>query len=52
MNESRSIFQPLQKQEYFKSFAVKLNTIYWENEADFAPEFLYKLAQHQDQQAV
>ncbi len=31
---------------------VKLNTIYWENEADFAPEFLYELAQHQEQQAM
>ncbi len=52
INESRSIFQPLQKQEYFKTFAVKLNTICWENEADFAPEFLYELAQHQEQQAM
>ena len=25
----------------------KLNTICWENEADFAPEFLYELGQRQ-----
>ncbi len=44
MNEKRSVFQPLRNQEYFKTFSVKLNTICWDNEADFAPEFLYELA--------
>lgn len=42
--ESRSVFQPLKNQDYFKTFSVKLNTVCWDNEADFAPEFLYELA--------
>ncbi|HAO22892.1 MAG: hypothetical protein BWK80_26740 [Desulfobacteraceae bacterium IS3] len=46
MNESRSVFQPLRSQEYFKTFSVKFNTICWDNEADFAPEFLYDLAKN------
>ena len=37
------IFQPLQKEEYFKSFKLGDWTVEWENGADFAPEFLYGL---------
>ena len=40
LNEKRKIFKPLLDKEYFKSFTIRLNTICWENEADFAPEFL------------
>ena len=47
--ETRNIFAPLRDMNYFKAFSVKLNTICWENEADFAPEFLYELAQSQEQ---
>ena len=46
--ESRNIFAPLRDMNYFKTFSVKLNTICWENEADFAPEFLYELARSQE----
>jgi len=43
-DERRSVFQPLKNQDYFKTFSLKLNTVCWDNEADFAPEFLYELA--------
>ncbi|NJL60154.1 MAG: DUF2442 domain-containing protein [Desulfobacteraceae bacterium] len=46
LNERRSVFQPLRNQEYFKRFSVKLNTVCWDNEADFAPEFLYEIAKN------
>jgi len=38
--DKRKIFQPLRDKNYFKSFKIKFNTISWDNEADFAPEFL------------
>ncbi len=47
LNERRMIFHPLRQQDYFRNFMVKLNTICWENEVDFAPEFLYDLARQQ-----
>jgi hypothetical protein len=47
MNEHRKIFKPLQDPDYFKSFHISLNSIVWENEADFAPEFLLELGQQQ-----
>jgi hypothetical protein len=47
LNDPRPIFYPLRQQDYFKNFTVKLNTLCWDNEADFAPEFLYDLAHQQ-----
>lgn len=38
--DKRKIFLPLRNKNYFKSFKIKFNTISWDNEADFAPEFL------------
>ncbi len=37
------VFEPLKKLERFKTVRLdkELNTICWENGADFAPEFLY-----------
>jgi hypothetical protein len=38
------IFEPLRDLAYFRRFQVnpELNTIVWENGADFSPEFLYQ----------
>lgn len=47
MNETRKIFLPLKESDYFKKFKLHLNTITWENEADFAPEFLLELGKRQ-----
>ena len=46
-NDTRKIFQPLKNQVYFRQFKIHLNTIVWENEADFAPEFLLELGMAQ-----
>ena len=48
LNEKRKIFSPLIDKEYFKNFSLCFNTICWENEADFAPEFLYELGEAQE----
>ena len=39
------IFEPLKKVEYFKTVKVnpEFETIYWENGADIAPEFLFDI---------
>ena len=42
------IFEPLNDQNYFKNFKLNVFTIYWENGADFSPEFLYELAKKQE----
>jgi len=51
-NDHRPIFAPLRQQSYFKTFTIRWNTICWDNEADFAPEFLYELAKQQEQASV
>lgn len=38
-----SVFLPLKEMDYFKNFSIKFNTIEWDNGADFAPEYLYKI---------
>lgn len=38
------VFKPLKNIEYFKNFKQNKWTIEWDCEADFAPEYLYKLA--------
>lgn len=47
-SDTRRIFIPLRDIEYFKSFKIYLNTITWDNEADFAPEFLLELGKQQE----
>jgi len=48
-SEKRKIFEPLKDIAYFKNFKLCYNTIVWDNEADFAPEFLYELALNQSE---
>ncbi|MBI4646771.1 MAG: DUF2442 domain-containing protein [Bacteroidia bacterium] len=38
------VFEPLKDKEYFRNFTIKFNTIEWQNGADFAPEYLYKIS--------
>ncbi len=42
------IYEPLKDMNYFKNFKSNPFTIYWENGADFSPEFLYELAKKQE----
>jgi len=44
------IFAPLADPAYFKKFKLNQWTIYWDNGADIAPEFLYNLVR--ENQAV
>ena len=46
-SDPRGIFEPLKNVDYFKSFKIRMNTITWDNEADFAPEFLLELGKAQ-----
>jgi hypothetical protein len=41
------IFEPLKDPAYFKNFIVSedLDTVVWENDADFSPDFLYEIGQ-------
>ena len=41
------IFEPLKDVDYFKTVKVypEHDTIYWDNTADFAPEFLYEIGE-------
>lgn len=39
------VFEPIKKVEYFKTVKVnpEFETIFWDNGADFAPEFLFEI---------
>lgn len=37
------VYTPLKDVNYFKRFSIKFNTVEWENGADFAPEYFYKI---------
>jgi len=41
--ENRKIFFALRDLNYFKNFQIHLSTIVWENEVEFAPEFVFNL---------
>jgi len=51
-HDPRPIFRALRQLNYFKTFTLCRNTICWDNEVDFAPEFLYELANQQTQTIV
>ena len=40
--DHREIISELLDKELFKTVKIKLNTLCWDNEVDFAPEFLYE----------
>jgi hypothetical protein len=42
---NKPIFLPLNDKTYFKNFKLNPFTIEWENGADFAPEFLYRIGE-------
>jgi hypothetical protein len=46
------IFEPLRDLTYFKNFQVNhdIDTVAWENGADFAPEFLYEIGEEVSEQ--
>ncbi len=44
-NDNRKIFESLRNIQYFKSFSLGYNTITWDNEADFAPEYLFEIGE-------
>jgi hypothetical protein len=46
------IFEPLREKTYFKSFRLdrEIDTVVWENGADFAPEFLYEIGEDVSEQ--
>ena len=48
------IFKPLANKEYFKKVAVNfdIDTICWDNGADFAPEFLYEIGKPSSLQEI
>ncbi|MEO8209465.1 MAG: DUF2442 domain-containing protein [bacterium] len=50
--DNRKIFFPLREINYFKSFKIKFNTLTWDNEADFAPEFLLELLIKQREELI
>ena len=41
-DDHREIIRELLKIELFKTVKVNLNTLCWDNEVDFAPEYLYE----------
>jgi len=44
---SGEIFEPLRDRNYFKTVRVNadIDTIVWDNGADFSPDFLYEIGQ-------
>ena len=44
-----TVFNPLKDKSFFRDFSIPYNTIEWKNGADFAPEYLYKIAKFQNQ---
>ena len=42
--DHREIIRELLNKELFKTMKINLNTLCWDNEADFAPDYLYEQA--------
>jgi len=39
------IFEPLKDIDFFRQFTIHFNTLEWENGADFAPEYLFRIGE-------
>lgn len=37
------VFEPLKDVNYFRKFTIRFNTLEWQNGADFAPEYLFRV---------
>ena len=51
---SGGVFEALKNLTYFSNFTLHpdLETLVWENGADFAPEFLYEIGKSQSKQSA
>jgi len=52
LDEKRRVFIPLRDLTYFQTFKIGLNTITWDNGADFAPDFLLELGKLQESKRI
>jgi hypothetical protein len=43
------IFAPLKEIDFFRHFTIHFNTLEWKNGADFAPEYLFRIGENQEQ---
>ncbi|MCL2067050.1 MAG: DUF2442 domain-containing protein [Treponema sp.] len=50
--DHREIIKELLNMDIFKTVKVNLNTLCWDNEVDFAPDFLYNQVENQKNKNV
>ena len=41
-NDHREVIKELLNKDLFKTLKINLNTLCWDNEVDFAPDYLYE----------
>ena len=50
--DHREIIRELLNKELFKTVKINLNTLCWDNEVDFAPDYLYKQIEAKERERV
>lgn len=50
-NDHREIIRELLNKDLFKTIKVNLNTLCWDNEVDFAPDYLFQKAKIEEKVA-